>query len=482
MRPTRSATSTAAAAGLAASVLAGCAALPLVRDTPPRQPDIILIFVDDLGYADLSVQGSEDIFTPNIDRIAANGVRFTSGYVTAPQCSPSRAGIMTGRYNQRFGHEANAEAAMQDRAGLATDQRTLGDAMQALGYRTATIGEWDLGRIPSAHPLNRGFDEFYGFYGASRPFLPGSTNPAHLLHDGHEVSPIETSGEDYYLTIHLTDKALDFMGRHRDEPHFLYLAYHAPHWPLQALPADYDRNAHIQEENRRRFAAIMTTLDDSVGRILDYLEAEGRADNTLLFFISDNGGPTGVVEPDGTLAFGQTTSRNDPLRGVKGQLYEGGIRVPFLAQWPGTIPAGVVEDTPVITIDILPTIASAAGPGLPDWIPTDGVDILPLMRGDSTLDPRRLYFRWMGQKAVREGRWKFVQMADRPAELYDIEADIAESRDLSASEPEVLARLQRAWFDWNEDNRKPMWRRPEQIEMMRRNYVNGFEMHPAHAE
>mgnify|MGYP005852686141 CR=1 FL=1 len=463
----------------AAALLSACGDPASRLAERPARPDVVLIFVDDLGYADLGCQGSPDIRTPHIDRIAANGVRFTDGYVTAPQCSPSRAGLVTGRHNARFGHEANAESAHQRAFGLATDQVAIGDAMQAMGYRTALVGEWDLGRIPSAHPLDRGFHEFHGFFGASRPYLPGSKDPAHILHDGRDIAAIETSGEAYFLTDVLTDRAIDFLERDADQPQFLYLAYHAPHWPLQAPAADLARSDHIEEPNRRAFAAIMSVLDDNVGRVLDYLQDSGRADSTLVFFISDNGGPTGTIAEDGSLAFGQTTSRNDPFRGVKGQLYEGGIRVPFLAQWPGVIKPGRVDSTVVSTMDMMPTLVSVAGGKLDPTFPTDGLDLLPLLRG-KRIDDRPLYFRWMGQKASRDGNWKYHQAPNGLPELYDLSADPAESSNLATSEPEVLARLMADWTRWNASNTFPMWRTPQQVEMMRQSYVNGMEMHPGY--
>lgn len=466
---------------LVAAVAGGCAAscasasldAPGAPATPP--PDIIVIFVDDLGYADLSCQGSTEILTPNIDRIAANGIRFTDGYVTAPQCSPSRAGIMTGRYNQRFGYEANAGPDNQEIFGLPPDQRTMGDVMRANGYQTAIVGEWDLGRRPDTSPLVRGFDYFYGFYGASRPFFPGSDNPNHILWDNDQIAEVETSGADYYLTDLLTDKALDYMETAGDDPYFMYLAYHAPHWPLQATPDRLARMAHIEERNRRAYAAIMLALDENVGRILDHLEETGKSDNTMVFFISDNGGPTGVVEPDGSLAFGRTTSKNDPLRGVKGQLLEGGIRIPYLVQWPGTIPAGQTVQAPVISIDVLPTIAAAGG-GMPQGWMTDGENILPMMTGNAPWDhDRHLYFRWMGQRAVRAGDWKYVKLTDQEPELYYLPDDIGEANNLVSTEPEKLAELEAAWFEWNALNHMPKWRTPQQIEIMRRNYINGME-------
>jgi arylsulfatase B len=296
----------------------------------PRKPNLLVILVDDLGYADLGCQGCKDIPTPNIDTLARNGIRFTDGYVSSPYCSPSRAGLLTGRYPQRFGHELNTPGRRQD-LGLPRTEVTLADRLKACGYATGIVGKWHLGVGGQFHPLRRGFDEFFGFAHEGHfyvgPHYQGDYTSS--LRDKEpeydKLNPIlrgtERVDEKEYLTEAFTREALAFIDRHRDQPFFLYLAYNAVHSPMQALPRYMDRFPTIADKKRGVFAAMLAAVDDGVGALLNKLRHVGIEEQTLIFFLSDNGGPTAEL-----------TSSNRPLRGFKGEVLEGGIRVPFVVQ------------------------------------------------------------------------------------------------------------------------------------------------------
>jgi len=410
----------------------------------PRRPNIVLLFADDLGYAGIGAQGS-DIPTPHIDSIARNGVRFTNGYVSCPVCSPTRAGLMTGRYQQRFGHEFNPGPAgdADDDFGLPLSETTIADRLKKLGYATGMVGKWHLGYKPELQPRRRGFDEFFGFLGGANPYIdPNSRGP--ILRGESKVE------ESEYLTDAFRREALAFLDRHKSEPFFLYLAFNAVHNPLQAIAKYEARFASIQDQRRRTYAAMTAALDDSVGAVLAKLREAGQENNTLVFFISDNGGPTP-----------QTTSSNAPLRGFKGQTYEGGVRVPFLMQWKGRIPAGKVDARPVIALDVHPTAVAAAGGSIPAGT-LDGVNLLPHAAGDDTGRPHQsLYWRFGSQWAIRQGDWKLVHSASEKPELFDLANDASEATNLAAAQPERAAQLESAWRGWSAGMAAPRWGRPD---------------------
>jgi arylsulfatase A-like enzyme len=419
-------------------------------------PNVMVIVADDFGYGDLSVHGCKDIPTPHLDSLAKNGVRCSNGYVSAPQCSPTRAGLMTGRYQQRFGHEHNQ--AFSDSA-LALNEVPLPERMKAAGYVTGMVGKWHLGSDESHHPLNRGFQEFFGFLGGANPYLPkGPTGVVPRILRGRE-----DANEKEYLTDAFGREAVAFIDRHQKEPFFLYLAFNAPHGPLEASPKYLERFATIENETRRTYAAMVSAMDDAVGAVLDKLRSARLEENTLIFFISDNGGPTEV-----------NASQNTPFRGVKGEVREGGIRSPFFIQWKGRLPAGKVYERPVIQLDIFPTALAAAG-GSTD-AKFDGVDLLPYLTGEKTGDPHEtLYWRFnfppnqpaRHKWAIRQGEWKlFTDIAGRrsPAEsreslerpiLVNLANDPAESKDLSEQHPEKVQALEAAWRTWNAKMAEP---------------------------
>jgi len=423
-----------------------------------KKPNILVIVADDLGYGELSIQGNPQIPTPNIDSLAKNGVRFTSGYVSGPYCSPTRAGLMTGRYQQRFGHEFNPGPAQQASAGfgLSLKEKTLGNYFKEAGYATGWFGKSHLGYEPQFHPLERGFDEYFGFLGGAHSYLDAasdSRNP--ILRGTDPVTSID------YTTDAFRREAARFIEKHHAEPWLVYLPFNAVHAPLQALEKYRSRFPHIENQKRRTFAAMLSAMDDAVGTVLAKIREHGLEENTLIFFFSDNGGPTA-----------STTSGNGPLRGFKAQTWEGGIRVPFMVQWKGRLPAGKVDDRPVIQLDIQPTALAAAGVTIkPEW-KLDGVNLLPYLTGAKTGSPHdALYWRFGGQLAIRKGDWKLVKgpgLAAGPAvmqgkantegaELYNLAQDIGEKRNLAAQEPEKVKELAAAWNAWNRELADPSW-------------------------
>ncbi len=409
------------------------------------RPNLILIVADDLGYAGVSVQGC-DIATPNIDSIARNGVRFTDGYVSCPVCSPTRAGLNTGRYQQRFGHEFNPgpATAAGDNFGLPLTETTLADRLRKLGYATGMVGKWHLGFRPEYLPTKRGFDEFFGFLGGAHSYLKSGGRP------GDNGNPVmrgtEAVEEKEYLTDAFAREATGFLERNKNRPHFLYMPFNAVHAPMEAVEKYSARFQNIADERRRTHAAMLTALDEAIGRILAVVRANKQESNTLIVFVSDNGGPTP-----------QTTSSNTPLRGFKAQVYEGGIRVPFMMQWPGKIKPGTVYRQPVIALDIHSTLVAAAGGQVPPNL--DGVDLVPFVAGTKSGAPHQaLYWRFGEQAAIRMGDWKMLRFQEK-TELYKLSDDIGESRNLSTSQPEKLRELESAWEKWNAQLVPALWNR-----------------------
>ncbi|MGE0757517.1 MAG: sulfatase-like hydrolase/transferase [Pirellulaceae bacterium] len=434
---------------LAGSVFLFAASLPLVAEETQAsrgRPNVLIIVADDLGYHDLGFQGSTEIPTPHLDRLAAVSVRCTSGYVSHPFCSPTRAGLLTGRYQHRFGHENNPAWLPESTVeGLPLDQITLSQLLQSVGYWTGAVGKWHLGAHPQFHPLRRGFDEYFGILGGGHQYFPGDRG-------GVEYTiPLNRNGQDEAQTAYLTDQfgeeAASFVKRHAnaERPWFLYLAFNAPHTPLQA-PADWlDKLASIADTNRRTYAAMVCSMDAAIGRVLGQLDATGQRDNTLVFFVSDNGGPDLRFRNLGNF------TDNSPLRGAKGQVYEGGIRVPFLVSWPARLNAGVY-DQPVSSLDFLPTAAAVARAVPPADRILDGVDLVPYLTGVRSGAPHaRLFWRSLGPQgnhAVREGTWKFVRNRGGPPELYDLSTDLGETQNLAEQRPERVAHFTEVIAEW----------------------------------
>jgi arylsulfatase A-like enzyme len=419
-------------------------ALPLIAADPAHRPNILIILADDLGYGEMSCQGNPQVPTPNVDSLAKSGIRFTSGYVSGPYCSPTRAGLMTGRYQQRFGHEFNPGPVQGPgpAVGLSLKEKTIGDRFKEIGYATAWIGKSHLGYLPEFHPLKRGFDEYFGFLGGAHDYLNAAADGRNPIFRGtNRIDQID------YTTDAFGREAVAFIEKNRQQPWLMYLAFNAVHGPLEATPKYLARFSQIDEKKRQTFAAMLSALDDAVGSVLAKLREHNLEENTLIFFISDNGGPTR-----------QTTSGNGPLRGYKAQTWEGGIRVPWIVQWKGHLPAGKVDDRPVIQLDVLPTALAASGvKAKPEWN-LDGVDLLPYLRGENTGLPHEvLYWRMGPQMALRMGDWKIVKARgdDEPlrkgtattegAHLYNLKNDISEKQDLASSNAGRFKELCAAW-------------------------------------
>ena len=424
------------------------------------QPNILLIVSDDHGYGDLGVYGAKDIPTPHLDSIARNGVRFTSGYVSCPVCSPTRAGLLTGRYQTRFGHEFNPGPTRipGKPAGLPLSETPLSQRLKTAGYVTGIVGKWHLGYEPEQHPLERGFDEFFGFISGSHSYVNATAAMPNPIMRGRQAVD-----EKEYLTDAFGREAVAFIERHTRERWFLYLAFNAVHGPMDAAPRHAARFAQLPG-GRRTYATMLTAMDEAVGAVLAALRTRGLEENTLVLFTADNGGPESVNSSD-----------NGPLRGVKGQTWEGGIRVPQMVQWKGRLPAGRVYDPPVIQLDFAPTALAAAGVAVrPEW-KLEGVNLLPYLRGEQTDAPHSaLYWRFGEQMAIRMGDWKLVQArspdgndvsaARRPAvkdlagaQLYHLGRDIGETTNLAEKEPARARQLADAWANWNKGNVDPLW-------------------------
>ena len=426
----------------------------------PR-PNILVIVADDLGYGDIGVHGGTEVPTPHIDALAASGVRFSNGYVSAPYCSPSRAGFLTGRAQTRFGHEFNPHVGDEAKLGLPLDQRTIANVLRDTGYATGLIGKWHQGYDAAHHPQSCGFDDYFGFLVGGHNYLL-RRDAAAAFGAAHSHDMIYRSRErqklDGYTTDLFTAEALAFMDRHTAQPWFLYLAYNAVHTPLEVLKKYGDRvPAAVTDPARRGYLSLLIGLDESIGRLAAQLRATGRDRNTLIFFFSDNGGAG--RKP----FFAYNTGDNRPLRGDKGQVLEGGIRVPFFVSWTGKIPAGEVYGEPVTTLDIFPTACAASGASPPGTL--EGVNLLPFLAGGNIAAPHAaLYWRFGPQKAIRQGRWKLLDARDFAAktqsgwQLYDLFTDIGETHDLAAQQPQRVDELRRAWEAWDALNVAPLWR------------------------
>jgi arylsulfatase A-like enzyme len=424
------------------------------------KPNILVIVADDLGYADIGVHGGKAVPTPNIDKLAKAGIRCSSGYVSAPYCSPSRAGLLTGRYQTRFGHEFNPHVGAEGKLGLPLDQVTIANLLRSAGYATGAIGKWHLGFSKDHHPQSRGFDEFFGFlvgghnYALRKDAETKITNvySQNHIHRGREAQKIDGFATDVF-----TDEAIGFMKRHQEKPWFLYLAYNAVHTPLEISDKLKDRvPADVKDAARRGYLALLLGLDDAIGRIMTHLRETGADENTLIIFISDNGG-SGVAP---FLAY--NTGINLPLRGNKGQTLEGGIRVPFVIAWRGKLPAGRTYDHPVSSLDILPTSCALAGVKTPKNL--DGVNLMPHLLGENKAAPHEaLYWRFGPQKGIRKGDWTLVDWRDFEKktssgwQLFDLSKDLGQQNDIAAKRPEVVRELIQAWQRWDAQNIAPLW-------------------------
>lgn len=414
------------------------------------KPNIIVILADDLGYADIGVNGySTDIATPHIDSIAKNGVRFTDGYATHAVCSPSRAGLMSGMYQHRFGFEHNSGPVRYAARnyGVPRSAPTMAEKLKKGGYATGMTGKWHIGFKEGLRPPERGFDFFFGFIGGARTYYPDVDEKEPLLRNNE---PVENEKE--YLTDAFTRESVDFIKKNKNRPFFLYVAYNAVHTPMEATKKYIDRFPKIKDQNRQILAGMLAAMDDGVGRIMDTLRRLDLEENTLVFFYSDNGG----ITPD-------NASRNDPLRGMKGTRYEGGIRVPFFTQWKGKFKEGTVYKKPVMGFDVHATALAAAGIEVPKNEPIDGVNLIPYLTGKNDGWPHEKLFWRSGKKhAARVGDWKMVvNRNDDSPMLFNLKNDISEKRNLANRYPEKLKALESAYAGWDAKMMSPKWIRQD---------------------
>jgi arylsulfatase A len=404
------------------------------------KPNIILILADDLGYGSLGCYGNAGVKTPHIDRLAAGGMRFTDFHSNGALCSPTRAALLTGRYQQRCIHVADEEISPVFREqrkentaqrwawGISKSEITLPAVLRQAGYRTALIGKWHLGYDRKFHPMEYGFDEFRGWLGGA------VDNHTHIAtHGTRELdwwNGRTLENDQGYSTDLLTGYATDFISRHKDVPFFLLLAHGAVHTPLQG------RDPLGKKSPVDLYTEIIGTLDDSVGAVVAELHKHQLDTTTLVVFSSDNG----PAAPSGFPASGG-------LRGKKGTLHEGGHRVPFIAAWPGQIAAGAVSDAPVMTMDLLPTFAALAGAALPTDRLMDGVDITPVLKGKPAM-PRDLHWQSGETWAIHRGSWKLTGKGSKSTALVNLQSELAESQNLLATEPEKAAALLNAHLEW----------------------------------
>lgn len=423
--------------------------------TAQDKPNIVLLFSDDAGYADFGFHGSKIMKTPNLDKLAKQGIRFTQGYVSDPTCGPSRAGLITGRYQQRFGFEENnvpgymseVSAADGTEMGVPVAEKTLADYLKKQGYATAFYGKWHLGGAARFHPTQRGFDEFYGFRGGARSYFPYSKLPEQKMDwmergFGNYVEPAQ------YLTDNLAKESIDFIERKHKEgkPFFTMLSFNAVHTPMDATEEDLKQFPQLTGK-RKTVAAMTLALDRACGEILAKLKALGIEKNTLVIFTNDNGGPTD-----------KNAGVNYPLSGTKSSHLEGGIRVPFLMKWPGKIKRNITYDYPISTLDLLPTFFAAAGGDVSEIKDIDGVDLLPFVNGTNTGRPHEtLFWKKDARGVIRKGDYKLIRYPDRPAELYNIPEDISETNNLVTEHPEMVKEMFKELFAWELTLERPRW-------------------------
>jgi arylsulfatase A-like enzyme len=410
------------------------------------KPNILVILADDLGYHDLGFQGSKRIKTPHLDQLAAGGTVFTDAHTSASVCSPSRAGFITGRYQQRFGHESNVPPPGH---GMETNEFTMGQAFQSLGYTTFLVGKWHLGNEDRYYPNRRGFDEFYGLREGSRSYWFNPKNDKPGSHKGIEHNGKQVKFEGF-LTDRFTDQAIRMIGS-TDKPFFMFLSYTAPHGPLEAEEADLAR-----ADKRDPYAALVQNMDDNIGRVIAHLEKQKLREKTLIWFFSDNGG----IGP---------TASNVPLNGKKGIKFEGGQRVPFVMNWPGRVPAGKTFNGLTSALDIFATSFQAAG-GSKTPKPLDGVDLMPYVTGNKSGSPHhQLFWKKLEGSALRVGDWKLIKTAELPVMLYNLKDDQEEYDNLATSHPGKVAELLKIYESWNSETIPAQWSEGERYVEIRRN-------------
>jgi arylsulfatase A-like enzyme len=417
-------------------------------------PNLVLIVADDLGYGDLGIQGSKQIPTPNIDQLAKEGVIFTNGYVSSPVCAPSRAGLLTGKHQAGFGFNDNLAGNQPgfdaNYLGLPLTEQTLANKLKSLGYATALIGKWHLGAAPHFNPVKRGFDEFWGFLDGGHDYFiakpNGSGMESAIQCNYKKPDPLT------YLTDDIGNESVDFIKRHKNHPFFLYAAFNAPHAPMQATDEDLKLFSHIKDKLRQTYCAMVYRLDQNIGNIMKALHEKGLERNTLVVFISDNGGPANSIS---------NGSINAPLRGQKTTLLEGGIKVPFFLKWPAMLGCGRKFTDPVSALDICPTFIDAAGGTVSEKNHYTGISILPYLTGKTKQMPHQtMEWRYTAGVAIRDGEWKLIRLPDRLPMLYHLSEDIAEQNDVSLIYPDKTKSMLKKLGTWEMRLPHPVFHEP----------------------
>lgn len=438
----------------AVQVIFGCTA-QTTASPKSNKPNIILLFADDAGYADFGFQGSMEMKTPNLDKLASEGVRFTQAYVTHPTCGPSRAGLMTGKSQYRFGYEENNVPTYMSAVsavdgidmGLPLEEVTMADYLKQLGYTTAIFGKWHLGGADRFHPTKRGFDEFFGFRGGARSYFE-YTDPPQDPQNKLERGFGNFEEHDGYLTDVLGDEATKFVEKSAkaNTPFFAFLSFNAVHTPMDAKPEDLAEFPNLQGK-RKIVAAMGLSMDRAIGQVMNKLKELGIDENTIVVFTNDNGGPTDA-----------NASSNLPLSGIKATHLEGGLRVPFLMKYPEKLKANTTYDLPISTFDLLPTFYKAAGGDITTLKAIDGVDLVPYIKGIKTERPHETFFWKRDARAVmRKGDWKLIRFPDRPAELFYLPDDEMELNNLADKEPERYLQMYKELFAWEATLERPRW-------------------------
>lgn len=423
------------------------------------KPNILFILADDMGYGDLGCYGSTQVKTPNLDALAAKGVRFTDAYVSASVCAPSRAGILTGRYQERFGFEHNLSSPSHvkpERVGIPLDETLMSDRLKKLGYRTGVIGKWHVGEhLDEHHPNARGFDFFFGMLGGGHTYWP-TVEKNKLLRNKERIKEVRTP----YLTDWFSREAEDYIERNKDKPWFLYLSYNTPHTPMQAKKEDLEAYAHITPKRRQTYCAMQKCMDDNIGLMIKKLKATGQYENTLIVFMSDNGGSVTA-----------SSAINAPLNGMKGTFLEGGLRSPMIMHWPKGLKSSTYKK-PVISLDLTPTFVHLAGGKIePETIGKgkkaylrihDGVNLIPHLTDPAMKDkaPHKALFWRMALRgsAVRVGDWKLIQTPHHATMLFNLANDQSEQKNLANEMPEKVTELTQQYADWAESLKaNPFW-------------------------
>ncbi|OHX64824.1 sulfatase [Flammeovirga pacifica] len=431
-----------------------------------QKPNFVLILADDLGYADVGFNGSKQIHTPHIDQLAKHGIQISQGYVSAPVCGPSRAGLMTGRNQVNFGFDNNPIVDLpqfdENYIGVPVEEVTMADRLAALGYVNGLVGKWHLGEADHFHPTKRGFHEFWGYRGGGHNYVP--TKPNGKPYPNNIESNYKTPQPLTYITDDKGDECVDFIKRHKNDPFFLFASFNAPHAPMQALEKDLALYENIEDKKRRTYAAMIHRFDINVGRIIKELKTQGLYENTVVVFLSDNGGPCD-----------HNASINAPLNGQKGILLEGGIRVPFIISYPQYLKKGVYNQ-PITSLDLTPTFVALAGGTTSKKDKLDGVNIYPFLTKEVKGTPHEtMMWRFTISAGIRKGNWKLIRLPDRLPMLFNLDKDPSELNDVADEHRDMVVEMLKQLGDWDvscpqilymEGNR---WRR-EQVNLYDVNY------------